>query len=716
MHDEVNSGTSEGGSNYSVLLDIASSDVFDSERIHSINEESLRRWGFQYSIKDRGVNQLSADELLRQYREKMKEERKRWEDIYSSISDRYAKKIELIQAELRELELNNREDDLTREDLIKQKETIGHELKEDMKRIAEVRKRMIGDKKDIVNKCMEEAGSQIDKALKIQKTAYDEVQRMNSQKFSDSAKRLTEEVERLTEKRAGFLERQAEVNKRMKVINADGINPSTAYILIGLGTSVAAAAGYFFSIFTSTANFSSQDAFFFLLSGFMKAGGDTSTGFLTKAGILVLFVLVTGMISFTCFWLFERLFRKTGKEKRNYSQFDAYSSIVRDGSGIKTDLRAGNWFSLWLQISPLIIIAGIVILVLALNGAGQSEVTDLNASLEGVFAGTAVALGVGGLVFLYIMKVIEPRLLQKQHTSNGYFGWVRYNWELAFCLLAFLLTTGAIVFYPINGKGFLLPYTNAIAVSEFMTVSLISAFSFGYGLRFRGLIAVSRFLQREIDSLDVQISELKAPNDPEFSSYYVKVNGIVQQILSAVEQRVGLLHHTSRNTSGQAAKKDDKDPGFLVKAYKGIQKALQRLARGGTGNPRSSAADYLVEMEEWEQHYFPELYEEVKLLGAEYAEKEQQHRNLTEQIDRLDSENLLITGEKREKIKKLHKDIETLQTYVGKTEISKVKLISKLDRFSVEAENAILDGFHLGAWYRENQMGPVEDYYSLTEK
>src|SRR6185503_20810686 len=121
-------------------------------------------------------------------------------------------------------------------------------------------------KEDMMNKWVKEAEDLIDGTSALQKKLYDKTKAYNHDRYYDEKDTLEKHIQHWKTKRHYFVERLGSVHERMKRIGADGVNPAAAYVLIGIGSSVAAAAGYFFSVFTSAASFGNQDAFYFLLN------------------------------------------------------------------------------------------------------------------------------------------------------------------------------------------------------------------------------------------------------------------------------------------------------------------------------------------------------------------------------------------------------------------------------------------------------------------
>jgi hypothetical protein len=715
MHDEIKNNSTEPGNEDSVLTDIAGTGVLDNESFwQSGEEESLRRWGFQYAIKERNRDLPSAGDFLKEFRNRKSEEITRWQVVYDSIQSRYREKIAAAKKEIGDIEEGLLPADPTKKTLETRKEELESQMKDYCLRVIEARKKMLLDKKDMVGKFMDDAENQVKNALALEKLVYDQVKDRNSEQFKDSKDRLDANVASWTEKRNRLSERVNEVQLRMKLINADGVNPSAAFVLIGIGSSVAAAAGYFFSIFTSSTGLGNNDAFFFLLKGFLKLGNNTGTGLLAKLLLLVLFVVLIGLISYVCFRIFRRFFDNKKSARQENMRVDGYNRVLKENSGLSAEVRGGSWFSLWLQVSPLVIIVGVLVLLLALNTTTADEVNSLNSSLEGTLAGTTIALGLGGMLTLYIMKVVEPRLIRKHTEGKSGAGWLKHNWELAACICAFILLTAAVIWLPMKDTKFTARSTNAVAISEFIVVAMLSAFPFAYGMRFRGLVAVDRYLQREIERLDYIVAYSKTPEKPDVNDHYNKVSAYVSTVLEAVQIKALWLQQAGSSKieafqPSQRQQKPEKNALF-PRIFDHIRNSWRDLFNSGNDTAHM-AVHRLISLTDWERGLFPDIAEEINLLGTEFLEIETEHKKVKQQLDALEGEYSASAEERAEKIVKLQKEVETLLTYGEKAEVSRIKKWAKIESMSVRAEAAVLDGFHLGAWYRENQMGPVDNYY-----
>ncbi|GAB2809126.1 SPX domain-containing protein [Ferruginibacter profundus] len=714
MHDEIKEDSDFTAKDSPGIEEISLTRLSDDPVIMAMDTgmDDLRRWGFQQAIRDAGTPDIKAADLVILYQQKLTDQLERWKSIYQQIQDRYNEKIARLRDEVEQLKLAGNGADPTKEELQLRKETVLGEMKELRKRILDVRRRMVTGKEDMMNKWMEEAEKQMDKAVQLQKKVYAETRFINKQRYDDEKTTLDKHITHWTAKRGKLQERQEQVHQQMKQLGADGINPNNAYVLLGIGTSVAAAAGYFFSIFTSTANFGNQDAFFFLLNGLLTTGASPQTGLLTKAGLLVGFVLLIGVISWGCYKLIKYFFDKKGNSREEVFRTQYRARMLRDNTDSSTELKAGSWFSLWLQIAPAVIIIGIVILLLALNSSGISGASRLNSSIEGVLAGTAVALGVGGVMCLYIMKIVEPRLMRKRQEERGVINWLKYNWELAACILLFILCTLSIVMYNLNGGTLGGQETIAVAIPEFIVVAMLSAFPFAYGIRFRGLLAVNRFLQREIDRLDISIAECSTPEIPEITvNYSVKMQEIVEDVLAVVQNKAMLLRGVSSVEDLRPKKTEgEKKSALFTNILDYLKKLRDRYSATSVGE--ISPIQHLTRLADWERRYFPDLDEEIKLLAFEYREYEQEFKDISNQLDKLAAETVTGDEKREQEIKKLLQHIETILSWAKNSETDKLKRYANMELLSIRAETAILDGYNLGIWYRVNGLGPVDNYYT----
>lgn len=669
--------------------------------------QDLRRWGFQQAIKNRIII-TDADQLIRIYKDKLTTQVSRLNTLYDDIQSRYEEKIKGLRDEKERLKQDVEKDDPTLSDLKKRKEELTARMKEIIDKILAVRREMRQGKEDMLKKWLKDAKENIDEVTELQKKMHDTAWQISQENYEAEKTTLDQHIDHWKNRRTQYQGRLDEVNTHLKRIGADGMSPTIASLLIGIGSSVAAAAGYFFSAYASAASFGNKDAFFFLLSGFFKVGGLTEINFLTKLAVLIIAITAVGGISYLCFRLLRKFFDKKGSSEEVF-RIQARGRLSKDSYNSNAELKAGSWFSFWLQVAPAVTIVGIVILLLSLNTSTPDEVNRVNSSIEGMLAGTAVALGICGIMCLYVMKVIEPRLLRRQaQEQQGLLNWLRFNWELAVCLLIFFVTTLAIIFYPLVNEKLPDRFVSAVAIPEFIAVSLLAAFPFAYGVRFRGLFYVSRFLQREIIWLDIHIAEYGTPEIPDVSLDYTKAKGMLENILAALYRKAVILQgiDADHNLKTSAIKEE---PVISLSRLRKIGKRIKTLFYSDT---TSSPVKELTTLETWEREYFPDIEEEIKLLAFEYKECEAELKTVTNHVDKLEATKSSGKDEQLAKERKIQKDIETILTYKEKASASKLTKLSKIDDLSIKAETAIMEGFDLGIWYRENRLGPHDSYYT----
>lgn len=678
--------------------------IRDAETLSVLQDTaSLKRWGFQHAIKDKLMVSLSADNLLKLYNDKIKEKLVKWDDLYNSINKRFDDKILELKAEMDKAN-QDIENDPTLADLEKRKTELLDEMKNTRTRMLEVRKKMLDGKRNMLGALVNEGEDLVDKAVALQKKVYKEFKELYQTSFNDSSLAFKKHIESCNERKMQLQEKLTETNKEIKEIGADGVNPFSADLLIGIGTTVAAAAGYFFSVYTTAASFGNQDALYFLLGGIFKAGSAGDVSLLTRILLLTGCIIVIGYISYLCFYLFNKFF-KASKPDQDGSRFTAGTRIAGNNSRASAKVKAGSLFSLWLQIAPIVLIAGIIVLLLAVNSSISTELGKVNSSVEGILTGTAIALGIGAAMFVYIMKVIEPRLRRHKNGTGGFGSHVLRNWELVLSIALLLCCSILIICFPLIDGKLDSQYVKSVSILEFIAVALLSAFPFAYGVRFRGLIAVTRFLQREIDYLDNEIAYHSSPVIPEISVDYTNSkNGITESVLGALQNRISILNEVS---SGE--KENGRINNWNLRDFfKSVRHKIWSLIKGQEKTPVLKIA----ELSGWEKRYFPEIDEEMKILVLEYREYETEFKVVTDQLDKLSADANLEKDKMDAEQKAKLRHIELLRTYKEKAEKKKLEEESKFEKLSLEAEAAILEGYHLGIWYRENQLGPGGLYYS----
>jgi hypothetical protein len=678
--------------------------------------EVLKKWGFEKAIVETDCPQKKLQEIIDEHRARLDGKIRIWEEIYQSFRERFTTKISKEEQIISSWQQENY-DYQTNLDLFEtQKQQIQKELGEIRNRLYKIREELAIAKKDMVEKWMDEAEKEIQKAVAIQKMVYAETRTINKQRYEDEKSELALRIEQMKKMRLYFQERYDEVHKRLKRIGGEGINPFATYLLICLGTSAAGAAGFFFSVFTYNASFGNQDIFYYLLNGLMESSNTSTLSFLEKTAVLMIGFSIITVVSLGCNYLIQKL-KKKDKDSRNEKFRQHFrTKFSYEGTAYFSQLKTGSWYTFWLNILPVLVLSGLIILVLSLNKASTQEVNALNSSNEGLVVGTVMALGLAAAMYLYILKIIEPRLIKRQDDEKGFHNWIKYNWELAVCIGLFILCTVSALFHYINqskpgSTGNLTGQSaSALAILLFIAVCFLAAFPIAYGVRLRGMIAIGQRLERNIYGLDDNIATCSGPEIPDVEiDYATKMQELINDLLAIIRHKALLL----RGAAGDKlipvllAKEGEKStPWFKNFSFVPFKNIFSNASKESV----DSFYD-LSKLAEWEKKYFPDHDERMKVIEAEYRDKEKELQEVNRNIDQLKTDALNKKLERDGELEKSYKRIDNWRLCVIDSLKSQTEKTEKIRTIFIEEQSDIMDGFHLGLWYRENQMGPVDNYF-----
>ncbi len=670
----------------------------------------LKRWSFFSTIAQPQQALTLFTELRDEHISQLAAIEQKWVAIYNAVKQRFTDKITLAQEDIKNLEIPLAKDNSELAELIEKKKLVTSELIEIRKRLAEIRLRLADAKKDMLTHWLEEAEKQIDKALQIQGKVYAEIKKINQQTFDNNRTALLAETEFFKTKRKNYEERYANVHARINILASDGITPTLAKWFIAIGTVAAAAAGYFFSAFTYATGFSNQDIFYYILNGFMEAGHDNAKPLWLKLLFLILFITIITVVSWLCYRAINKFFPKENSKKNSNYQFSA--NFKYDGLKYSEDIKSINWFSFWLRAIPGFIIAGIVILILSANKDGVTGINFLNASTEGLVIGTALSTSLAALMHLYLMKVIEPRLLKHLRNELTLTKWLKLNWEVCVAIVLFITSVIFTLIFSytsnIQEAGITRQSSIVISLSQFIPVCLLAAFPLAYGRRFKGLLDVSRFLERQIAYFEYRIAYNPVPEAPQIEFDYTKrVQGLIDATIGTLENKILLLQGRFEGKKPTPPPSDDIKKTMAGHAKTIFKKAADWFMRKSKFlNPPQGVFTPLTE---WEAIYFPEFDELVKITTEEYRTKEEELKETEKQItqiyNEIDNKRLLAENKKDKLLTAIdnwkYSNVNALLIEVSKTQ--------QLKNIKTDDITKIADGFVLAMWYLGHGRGPRPD-------
>ncbi len=679
----------------------------------STSPDTMRRRGFFEAIKDPITSHQHLTSLLKEYELQTASKINAVDDVAEKrlihLNRRIAdchKRIMEIGDKISEAQQYQEENDPKLQAMLSEKSTEEEKLCKLQGKLTETRIELGNAKSSIMQKSLEEANMQVQTALNIQKNIYSETRELNRMRFEDEKNNLTHLSDAYGKLYICYEKRYQKVNRYLAVLDVDGISPVTTQVLATIGSISFGAAGFFFSTFAGNAGFGNKDILYFLFSGIIDTAKQPASTFY-KIGILLGLIVLVTSVTFLCNYLLNRLKKKSEEEIQSEVMLGAETEKKLEQIQYYANIKANNLYGFWLQLIPGIFIAGLVLLGIA-GSSDTISINEINASSEGLIVGTSIAMSFAGLIYLYIIKIVEPRLVKRYDSDPSVqINWIKSNWELVAILIAFIVFSICVILIPYdpapNSKNIIpLSQQTRYAVLLFIAICLVGSISFAYSVRSRGLIETSRFLEKVMRRLNSAIARCSSAEAPEIHNKVAKEHSnIIQHVLRQLSVRTNI---NSNEEEGKQKKK--KERGF----FEGLMDFIKHTEK----NEQPVIPEPILNitlMQPWEERWFPDIVDKLKAVDFEYRIQKARVIKLEEMIaDHRNDKAGMITALTQE-IESCRSGISNYESQVEKTIIERSERTQRIKNVYNKTIVDLLDGFHLGIWYRENSIGPGSGYF-----
>ena len=499
---------------------------YESNVDFEIGENHWKEVGFWTALHHPENPKQAFDDLYNEYEAFHKNREDFLRNNHTYEISRFEEKINVAKTRIKELE-----EKLSQHKNVSEiSKEIGHlqrEIKELEDKLINSYKELGSAKKDLIQDQINSAFSDLDKIADGYKKVAEDYNELSKKTFADNKEALSIKPDFLKKLRDSYQELHDEISNRLASLNLSGVS----YVIRPqlLGYVAAFASGWFFSVFALKRAIGNEDTHFFLLTGLFNFGSKLKTDnfYISLAqhlAFVVFSLLSICFITWLChFWL-ERLERRHWFKQFFFNSLsgDSDKNAKKDSSlndsdeldeefAIKTSTQISTkaFLSFWIQSIPILSILGIVFIILSLSDVPNDRLDKLNISLAAQTVGLCVAFGFGGLAYLYITNVIEPRL-ERKRKDNLPSNWFWANIELALIIISILI---ALVLLLFGVENTLYTYSeNIFPFSMFIVCILISSFTIGYGIYYSGLIETANYIQKEMEYLSIKAAYNSFPN------------------------------------------------------------------------------------------------------------------------------------------------------------------------------------------------------------
>jgi len=676
-----------------------------------IPEEDLERTGFFCAVNNPKDPKASFQELLKEHKEERKDI---WENIKTGHTHKIeqykgqiAKYQELLDEAKQNLTINTQESKETKQKklelLRKEIEDLEIEIKSLSEKLAEKKENGIDVR---IQKVREELRGLVTTLEEISQKR-DQINDDNYSRDKEILKRNADFWDTLSQKYEDTLEA---LKGKSLILFKNGITPKVAHFFTFTGVSATILAGWLFAIFSSIRNIDDEDWLFFILESLHSFGNQLQLNntlpdwkwiLLFLSFFLLLLIVIT-----TIGWVCKKLFSIwiVRKKKDDFNNDQRHEPLLEDKGIIEP-----NFLVLWLQWAPYIFIASIVYVVIQI-GTDLTKLKALDISLSGQAVGSGLALIIGGLGFVYITNIIIPRFKenQEEHSGNSLKSGFRFlgkSFELLLLLLIFLVTFTIMYLNKENGAG---------ALIGFVTVSLISGYLLGTGLRFKGLLDTKRYLENRFINYKLRSHQLSRPLRSRLDELE---NGVFTKGFLALEKELlELLVLKTRQLNPDKQKFIDKRYSIVVgeistenpssdKNKKSIFKPIKNLMNRLKSKDDTTSHPAYAQITEQEKLMFPI---ETEKIGSKVSAREELKREFNQtstDLENMNEEKWDYQKEVKAHTSRILELINHCKSKIGRALREHGAQLQNHQQENIRQDIALQNGFDLGKWFLKYGTG-----------
>lgn len=465
----------------------------------------------------------------------------------------------------------------------------------------------------------------------------------------------------------------------------------SASFLFSIGLLGCVAAGISFGTFVAdkTSETNAPSWVFFFLKNFFEfitqfvsmSGGIVATSSLIS--IYIVFLVFISFVIYIC----EKLLAKSTVDKVDI-QLGVDLSEKEDRS-FRMLLKTSSLLTFWLHIVPWALVFGILIILV---GVGQAlsdtpnQIDELGKFFSNQLIGSSIALVTGGVFFLYISRIVEPRKRLNEITGAQAEPKIKRKYFEIFALVIFgnSILFGIVI---VRFGGFSSFQNGGAAVLPFLLLVNLAALLLGYGIQQLGWVQALQATQQKMFWLSNHLKAL-SDNKPmtlwisesiQFKEHFLRIQRELFELMEAKNKFLKMLGSKSIEAIVSDANGEKSNRWYHVNRWSrsdGSRKRLNAYYRLNFPQLSNKSEEIRNRLNE----YKAKLKDVNDLILAIREKRSNLFRNIQENI-----KNLRISYNK----------------YVGQRlqlEEDSILLFDKLEKERREAISMISEGHQLGLW------------------
>jgi hypothetical protein len=528
------------------------------------------------------------------------------------------------------------------------------------------------DKRDLFEKRLDLFSEEIQKLITSQSKAYNEWYKLSQQMYNDSKVGL--DIIRIrAEQFRDYLQKRLETIEE-QLISLDGGGTNYFVIRFLLGSGIALAAGWFFSVYLLIVNNMSTDVgkvdvWFFLLKCLI-------TSLNSNPWIAVFQVLLGILAVFLTAYFSNYMLSKMNSDNNNETIALNIANEINELEdetehaklkSFRYSIRTDSFFGLYLHAMPVLIGLGVLFIILKMGlSSPDADIEKLHVSIAGQFIGTVVAYSLGNMTYILLAKLTDLKKLY----------WIHF-------IILFILFTTPILFWFYNEA-------KQIAMIGFALCIFLAAIPLAFGFRYRGLLQSLEQINQGLGACSYYIKKYSSPRPIGIHSelFRQKFKEIQTNLLNWIDDKNQAIKAMQEMVTLQEIEKTN---GIWWKTILKRGSKLKSLLNGNNsdltkdGHSQEGSNIKYLELNSFEKQNFPEHDKLISTYLFEYGEIRSQFNSFSKLLAKLESdiENTML------KVFSLRRDQTHLELNVRFTGLCQ--------------ENFLREGFELGLWYIENK-------------
>lgn len=674
--------------------------------------------GFQSAILEKQNHHARLGDLLKEVDAQHNRIVTEITEFFVTRNSHFIDQIAVLENKMNEIQAKKEAYESTLDGLLVEKQEVKTELSQMQEELNTIVKSVGQSKSQLLEKRLAQMQAELDGLMAIHHGAEDK----QNGRFTEKNKQLNQErINFLTGLKKDYQESFDAVKVRIKGFDKAGISLALANTLVSIGVLGTVLAGWLFSLWTGPKPVQNEvgnivnnsSVLFFLLKEFTRFSLRYNRTELV-VGILVFFALLFA-ISWACHRLlvqFKFIADPASEEGRKMHETEFELNFADQDDFFKSQLKGTSWFAFWLKLTPFLLFILVVLVVLgraSLQHPQDDEFQNMFDSLVNQNFGSMLCVLASGLIYLYVIKIIEPRHVSATESKEYLMKeTVGSNWELittfglfVVLLIAFLTSFSSLALITDARKLFLM---------AFFATTVCAGFCLSYGLRYRELIANYDLLEKHLYKLTELIYRISKPiSYLENQSFQERISDLQNKILRMIEKRNALALFLIDRKDESAA-----SPVLLgsshilftpLKAGRRFLLYLWRLSlpvRQWFMGRLQKKIERIINKDELfseeEILYFPELVAEVDELQKAISTRTKRLATLNQQQEDYWRETGLY-GSIQQQLAKRRKAVDELKKCLEDDLAERHNELLRVDAIASKKKDLLTEGFSTGLWY-----------------